>query len=102
MRFLVDESFAEINQFRHKLPEDLSALLCLRGILAFGILEHCLTMRVGVDYGVPGTDHHKKVGVPYEAADVPSKRSEYAHPDLAVLVSYVSYFSRGLSFDQFT
>lgn len=59
-------------------------------------------MRVGVDYGVPGAEHRKRVGVPYEAADVPSKRSEYAHPDLAVLVSYVSYFTRGLNFGQFT
>jgi hypothetical protein len=29
---------------------------------------------------VPGVNSIKKVGVPYEAADVPSKRSEYSHP----------------------
>jgi hypothetical protein len=80
----------------------LNSILCLRGLLAFGVLEHCLSMRAGVDFGVPGEIHPKRVGVPYEAADVPSKRSEYAHPDLAILVSYTSYFTRGLTLNQFT
>ena len=35
---------------------------------------------------------HKRVAVPYEAADMPSLRSEYAHPDLAIIVSYIGYF----------
>lgn len=53
----------------------LSQIYAVRGILAYGILEHCLSLRCGVDYGVPGKEHPKRVGVPYEAADVPSKRS---------------------------
>lgn len=85
------------------MPEDLSAILALRGMLGFGILEHCLSMRAGVEFGVPSEDHQsgKRVGVPYDAADVPSKRSEYAQPDLSILVSYVSYYMKGITFDQF-
>lgn len=47
----------------------------LRGILAFGIFEHCLSMRCGVDFGAPNASHLKKIAVPYEAADIPSKTS---------------------------
>ena len=60
-------------------------------------------MRAGVDFGVP-CDHQsgKRVGVPYEAADNPSKSSEYAHPDLSIFISYVSYYTKGISYDEFT
>ena len=60
-----------------------------------------MTLRNGVDYGVPGVDNLKKVGVPYEAADVPSKRSEYSHPEVATILSYLSYFNKGLTYKQF-
>jgi hypothetical protein len=32
-------------------------------------------MRNGVNFGVPGKEHPKKVGIPYEAGDIPAKRS---------------------------
>ena len=70
-------------------------------MVAYGIVEHCLTLRTGVDYGGPGADNLKRVGVPYEAADVPSKRSEYSQPDVATTLSYLAYYSKGLSFKQF-
>jgi len=46
-------------------------------MIGYGVFEHCLSMRAGVDFGAPDEDHQsgKRVGVPYEAADVPSKRS---------------------------
>jgi len=61
-------------------------------------------MRAGVAFGVPCKDHQsqKKVGVPYLAADVPSKRSEYAHPDLSIFISYISYYTKGINFEQFS
>jgi hypothetical protein len=59
-------------------------------------------MRNGVDFGVPGEIHPKSVGVPYDAGDVPSKRSEFSHPDVAILVSYISYFAKGITLDQFS
>ncbi len=60
-----------------------------------------MSLRNGVDYGVPGNENIKRVGVPYEAADVPSKRSEYSHPDVATFLSFFSYFNKGLSYLQF-
>jgi hypothetical protein len=79
----------------------LNQIYTVRGLLAYGIIEHCFTLRNGVDYGVPGDENRKRVGVPYEAADVPSKRSEYSHPDVATALSFLAYYSRGLTFAQF-
>lgn len=70
----------------------------LRGALACGILEHCLSKRCGVDYGVPGPEHIKNIAVPYEAADIPSKTSEYEHPEVSALLSYIAYDMRGLTY----
>ncbi len=50
-------------------------IFLVRGLLGKQILEHCLRMRNGVYYGVPSAEHIKRIGVPYDAADVPSKRS---------------------------
>ena len=47
----------------------------MRGTIGYGIFEHCLSMRCGVDYGVPNHLHVKRIAVPYEAADIPSKTS---------------------------
>lgn len=60
-------------------------LLALRGLLAFGILEHCLEKRPRVDYGLPtpGT-RDKLLAIPYRAADLPTERSEFSHPDVAI------------------
>ena len=32
---------------------------------------------------------------------MPSKRSEYSHPEVATILSYMSYYNKGLSFVQF-
>lgn len=71
----------------------------LRGFLAYGVFEHCLSQRCRVNYGIP--DQHrqkiKRLAVPYEAADIPSKKNDYAHPDVAILLTYLSYYNFGLS-----
>lgn len=54
MRYLIDETTDDIAEIQDDLPPDSSQILVFRGFLAFGILEHCLSMRNGVDFGVPG------------------------------------------------
>jgi hypothetical protein len=58
-------------------------------------------MRCGVDFGAPNAFHVKRIAVPYEAADIPSKTSEYEQPDVSTLLSYISYFTKGLSEEYF-
>ena len=43
---------------------------------------------------------HKRLAVPFRAADTPSERSEYAQPDVALLLTYLSYFYDGLTKEQ--
>ncbi|KAI9910576.1 hypothetical protein PsorP6_010696 [Peronosclerospora sorghi] len=63
----------------------MTPLLSLRGFVAFGVLEHCLEKRNRVDVGLPlpGT-RPKKRAISFRAADVPSERSEFSHPDVCI------------------
>jgi hypothetical protein len=36
------------------------------------------------------------MAVPYEACDLPSMRSEYKHPDTAIILTLLSYYQSGL------
>ncbi|KAL4176792.1 hypothetical protein KRP22_001733 [Phytophthora ramorum] len=76
-------------------------LLALRGLLAFGVLEHCLEKRYRVDCGLPlCSSRQKKVAIPYRAADVPCERSEFSHPDVCVVLTLLGYYHRGLNDDE--
>lgn len=43
----------------------------------------------------------KRLAVPFRAADTPSPRSEFAQPDVALLLTHLSYYSDGLSLTEF-
>lgn len=79
------------------IPQDrLTVMLALRGFLACSVLEHCLTKRHSVEYGIRRS-HGKRLAVPYRASNTPSERSEFGHPDCAILLTLLSYFYDGLS-----
>lgn len=81
----------------HQIP----AILTLRGLFACGLLFHCLSERHRVYYGaVLGDD--KRLAKPFKAADLPSHRSEFSHPDCALLYTHLAYYYEGLSMDQLT
>lgn len=44
----------------------------------------------------------KKLAVPFRAAHTPSERSEFAQPDVALLLTHLSYYADGLNLEQFT
>lgn len=73
-------------------------LLTIRGLLAYGMLEHCMSRRYRVDYGINDRRGKKRrVAVPYRASDTPSDRSEYAQPDILIIFTHLSYYYRGLT-----
>jgi hypothetical protein len=78
----------------------------LRGLLAYGLLDHCLAQRHRVDYGlrnsIKGSNLgiNKRVAVPYRAADVPSDRAEFSHPDACLIYTTLSYYNTGLTLEQ--
>ncbi|KAJ3031469.1 UNVERIFIED_CONTAM: hypothetical protein HDU68_003800 [Siphonaria sp. JEL0065] len=75
---------------------DMAKLLMLRGLLSYGLLEHCLSMRHAVNYGVDAK-RAKHMAVPFLAVDVPSEAAEYSHADVAIVLTTLSYYYIGLS-----
>lgn len=59
-------------------------------------------MRCKVQYGIPDEERKqkKRLAVPYEAADIPSKKNDYAHPDVAIMLSFFAYYNYGLTYDE--
>lgn len=76
-------------------------VLCLRGLLGYGVLEHALSLRHLVDYGAPaaGEGTGPALAVPYECADTPRPRADFEHPDLAVVLTYLAALHDGLRRD---
>ncbi|KAE9037067.1 hypothetical protein PR001_g7199 [Phytophthora rubi] len=78
-----------------------SQLLALRGLIAFGVLEHCMEKRYRVEFGLPPLGSRpKKIAIPYRAADIPSERSEFSHPDVCIVLTLLGYYHNGLSDDE--
>ncbi|KAG1849516.1 hypothetical protein F4604DRAFT_1971218 [Suillus subluteus] len=74
-------------------------LLVLRGLLACGILVYALKeRRWRVDYGL--APKRTMLAVPFRAKDMPSLRAEFGHPDVAVILTCLSYYYGGLTHQQ--
>ncbi|KAF0710192.1 Aste57867_5643 [Aphanomyces stellatus] len=95
---IVDKA-APVTRFESLPDVQFKYLLTLRGYLGFGLLEHALEQRHRVDYGLD-TGREKRVAVPFRAADVPSDRAEFGHPDIGMLLTTLAYYYQGLSSSQ--
>jgi len=74
-------------------------VLVLKGLLGHGLLLYVLrNKRWRVDYGLDLS--RSELAVPYRAKDVPSARSEYGHPDMAILLTCLAYYYHGLTSEQ--
>ncbi|KUI56442.1 hypothetical protein VP1G_03790 [Cytospora mali] len=74
-------------------------LLLVRGLLLNRILLLCLKKRWNVQYGLhPGRE---PIAVPFEAKGVPSENSEFGHPDVAIILTILSFYYGGLNQVQF-
>ncbi|QRW06903.1 kinase-like protein [Ceratobasidium sp. AG-Ba] len=80
-------------------PVTRNGLLLLRGLLAYGIIAFALRDKhYRVDYGLHLT--RCLLAVPYHAKDIPSIRAEFGHPDVAIVLTCLSYYNHGLTQDQ--
>jgi hypothetical protein len=50
---------------------------------------------------VRGASAKKRLAVPFRAAHMPSERSEFAQPDVALLLTTLSYLQDGLTLAEF-
>lgn len=82
-----------------------NVLLVLRGLLCYGILRHCLSMRWMVHFGCRQQHHHATSGewfaVPYRAKNMPAPRADFAHPDVAIGLTVIHYMYAGLQKEHF-
>ncbi|KAG2387820.1 hypothetical protein C9374_001414 [Naegleria lovaniensis] len=102
-RFMTKEevSQSEMDQVQ-QLYEDTvtwNELLIMRGLFAYQTLFHALNKRWRVNYGVR-ENSTKLMAVPFRAKDVASERAEFGHPDVAILLTLLSYYYSGLSHEQ--
>ncbi|KAF7328474.1 hypothetical protein MVEN_02534300 [Mycena venus] len=73
-----------------------TGILLRRGILAGGVLVFALQKkRWRVDYGLD--PRRTMLAVPYTAKDVPSLRTDFGHPDVAIVLTCLSYYYEGLT-----
>ena len=75
------------------------SLLLLRGLIAGGVLAFALQQkRWRVNYGLDLS--RTMLAVPYRAKDNPATRAEFSHPDVAIVLTCLSYYHGGLSDEQ--
>ena len=71
----------------------------LRGLFVQRILISSLKKRWNVQYGLHAT--RAPIAVPYLAKGVPSVAAEWGHPDVAIILTFLSFYYQGLSLNQF-
>ncbi|PVI08703.1 hypothetical protein DM02DRAFT_510118 [Periconia macrospinosa] len=77
----------------------LKVLYHLRGLFVHRILLSSLKKRWNVQYGLH--PNREPIAVPYHAKGVPSPSSEWGHPDVAIILTCLSFYYHGLSLNQF-
>ncbi|KAK7755219.1 hypothetical protein SLS62_002724 [Diatrype stigma] len=79
-------------------PKAMGILLLLRGLFAGGVLRFALSQkRWRVNYGLTERKPPTLLAVPYRAKDSPAPRAEFSHPDIVIILTYLSYYYGGLS-----
>ena len=79
-----------------QLPEEAQPLAyLLRGLLSNEVLLLALTKRYRVEYGAR-PESACRFAVPYRAKDVAAERAEFGHADVAILLTYLTYYRGGL------
>ncbi|KAE8369244.1 hypothetical protein BDV27DRAFT_153320 [Aspergillus caelatus] len=94
----VDQSMVTAAMEAFVDPVSIDKVFLLRGLLGHDILLQCLKKRWNVQYGL----HPKRdpVAVPFHAKGVPSEQAEWGHPDVAIVLTCLSFYYGGLTIDQ--
>eukprot|EP01114_Cavostelium_apophysatum_P014761 TRINITY_DN3907_c0_g1_i1.p1 TRINITY_DN3907_c0_g1~~TRINITY_DN3907_c0_g1_i1.p1 ORF type:complete len:3214 (-),score=676.59 TRINITY_DN3907_c0_g1_i1:917-10525(-) len=97
------EGSTEFNDAQNQIFGDhkdiASILLTLRGMLSFDVLKNSLGKRHNINYGL-NKKKPNKMAIPFRAKDTPAENVEFGHPDVAILLTILSYAHVGLRQDQ--
>ena len=93
---------SSVDDLLAKFPSHkIELFLIVRGLLSSEVLFVALKKRHRVNYGVnPNSDFKCLMAVPFRAKDVASDRTEFGHPDVALLLTHMSYYYSGLNHEQ--
>lgn len=95
------ELFAEMS--RDQLSDhERDVLLLMRGLLGERILFLALSKRWRVEFGVNTKTEYREMAVPFRGKDEAAERTEYGHADVAIVLTYISYYRSGLTSEQLT
>jgi hypothetical protein len=73
-------------------------LLVLRGLLSSEVLFIALKKRHRVNFGVNQNPYFNRLtAVPFRAKDVAAENTEFGHPDVAIVLTQLSYYYSGLN-----
>ena len=81
--------------------DDIQLFLIIRGLLSAEILFVAFKKRYRVNYGINlNSNFNRSMAVPFRAKDVPADRTEFGHPDIALVLTQLSYYYSGLKDSQ--
>lgn len=100
----VTDAEVSIGKVKDKFStNDIQIFLIIRGLLSSEVLLIALKKRYRVNYGINrNTNFNRLMAVPYRAKDVAADRTEFGHPDIALVLTHLSYYYSGLNDDQLT
>ncbi|CAF4154410.1 unnamed protein product, partial [Rotaria sordida] len=84
-----------VDQFPHNT---IQLFLIMRGLLSSEVLFVGLKKRYRVNFGVnQNTKFNCLMAVPFRAKDVAAENTEFGHPDVAILLTQIAYYYKGLT-----
>ncbi|CAF1319399.1 unnamed protein product [Rotaria sp. Silwood1] len=79
----------------------IQLFLIMRGLLSSEVLFVALKKRYRVNFGVnQNPKFNRLIAVPFRAKDVAAENIEFRHPDVAIVLTQLSYYCNGLSDSQ--
>ncbi|CAF1315107.1 unnamed protein product [Rotaria sordida] len=76
----------------------IQLFLILRGLLSSEVLCVALKRRYRVNFGVnQNSKFNRLMAVPFRAKDVAAENTEFGHPDVAIILTQLSYYYSGLN-----
>lgn len=93
------EAFVRLSEDFATTPALFKKALLVRGLLFKRILFLCLRKRWNVQYGLHAT--RDPIAVPFEVKGVPSEQAEFGHPDVAIILTCLSFYYAGLNLKNF-
>jgi hypothetical protein len=97
--FVRNRLVRQITTFLTDKPQLMKVVNLLRGLFVHRILISSLKKRWNVQYGLHPT--RAPIAVPFLAKSVPSVAAEWGHPDVAIILTCLSFYYQGLSLSQF-